>query len=172
MSEPTGFYCSSCGEWHDELPLNYGADVPDIFYDIPEEERDKRIEANDDFCIVDNQYYFVRGNIEIPIQGADQIFSWGVWVSLSEKNFNRTTSLLDTEGRESEPPYFGWLSTSLPYPESTLNLKTLVHTQPVGIRPFIELEPTSHPLSVEQRQGITLQRVQEFAEHMLHGNNS
>jgi hypothetical protein len=114
----------------------------------------------------------VRGNIEIPIQGADQIFSWGVWVSLSEKNFNRTTSLLDTEGRESEPSYFGWLSTSLPYPENTLNLKILVHTQPVGIRPIIELEPTSHPLSVEQRQGITLQRVQEFAEHMLHGNNS
>ena len=169
MGKITRFYCSSCGEWHDELPLNYGADVPDLVDDIPPEERGARVNTNDDFCVIDNQYYFVRGNIEIPILDSGQTFGWGVWVSLSEKNFNRTTELVDTEGRESETPYFGWLSTSLPYPESTLNLKTLVHTQPVGIRPLVELEPTSHPLSLEQRQGITMQRVQEIAERFLHG---
>jgi Uncharacterized protein conserved in bacteria (DUF2199) len=50
-----------------------------------------------------------------------------------------------------------------------VNLKTHVHTREVGRRPFIELEPTDHPLAVEQRDGITWERVQEIAEQVLHG---
>ncbi|MGW1264432.1 DUF2199 domain-containing protein [Streptomyces drozdowiczii] len=37
------------------------------------------------------------------------------------------------------------------YATTTLNLKTRVHTRPVGDRPFVELEPTDHPLAIEQR---------------------
>lgn len=96
-------------------------------------------------------------------------FEWGVWVSLSQRNFLRMHELWHTPGRENEPPYFGWLSTEIPvYRPSTLSLKTQVHTRPVGERPLIELEPTDHPLAVEQRAGITVARVQEFAELLLH----
>jgi hypothetical protein len=64
---------------------------------------------------------------------------------------------------------FVWLSTTLPpYEPTTLNLKTNVHTREVGVPPFIELEPTDHPLAVEQRTGITRARVQQFAELLLH----
>ena len=63
-----------------------------------------------------------------------------------------------------EEPYFGWLSTSIPGYPDTLNLKTHVHTRAIGIRPFIELEPTNHPLAIEQREGITLQRVEGIKE--------
>ena len=64
---------------------------------------------------------------------------------------------------------FGCLTTELPiYPVSTLSLKTNVRTRPVGERPLIELEPTDHPLAVEQREGITLARVIEIAERVLH----
>jgi hypothetical protein len=90
-------------------------------------------------------------------------------VSLSRDSFTRAQSLWSTAGREREEPYFGWLSTELPlYQPPTLMLKTHVHTQPVGERPLIELEPTDHPLAVEQRAGITLARVQEIAETLLH----
>jgi hypothetical protein len=49
----------------------------------------------------------------------------------------------------------------------TLHLKKMVHTRQVGRRPFFELEPTNHPLAVEQREGITLARVQQIAELVL-----
>src|SRR5579862_5479566 len=39
----------------------------------------------------------------------------------------------------------------------------------VGRRPRIELEPTDHPLAVEQRNGITWERVQQIAGLVLHG---
>ncbi len=45
----------------------------------------------------------------------------------------------------------------------------MVHTRPVGARPLIELEPTDHPLAVEQRDGISWDRIQQIAELARHG---
>ncbi|MFE9319614.1 hypothetical protein ACIHDR_07985 [Nocardia sp. NPDC052278] len=42
---------------------------------------------------------------------------------------------------------------------TALNLKAKLHSQPVGVRPTLELE---------QRTGITLARVQAIAELQLH----
>jgi hypothetical protein len=36
------------------------------------------------------------------------------------------------------------------------------------MRGLVELEPTDHPLAVEQREGITFARVPQIAERMLH----
>jgi hypothetical protein len=113
----------------------------------------------------------VRARIVIPVIDADTEFDWGVWVTLSPTNFKRMNELWMTPGRESEPPYFGWLSTLIPiYQPSTLNLKTHVHTQPVGHRPLIELEHTDLPLALEQCTGITTTRVQQIAEEVRHLN--
>lgn len=162
-----GFFCKCCGKYHDELPMSYGSPVPDYFYDIPTEEQESRVEMNEDLCIIDDEHFFIRGCIEIPVVDGDEPFIWDVWVSLSEANFNKTNDYWEVEGREKElEPMFGWLSTSIPcYPE-TLNLKTMVHTRSVGVSPFIELEPTSHPLAVEQREGITIERVKLISEEL------
>lgn len=157
--------------WHDELPLAYGPSAPELWFTLPEAERDQRAVLSSDMCLIDEEHGFIVGNVEIPIIGTDVVFSWDVWVSLSLPNFRRTFELWERSDRASEPPYFGWFSSKLPgYPE-TLNLKTMVHTREVGRRPRIELEPTDHPLAVEQRQGITWERVQEIAELVLHGEH-
>src|SRR5262245_7256400 len=135
---------------------------------IPETERKRRCLLSSDQCIIDDMHFFIAGNLEIPVAGRKERFSWDVWVSLGPANFGRACDLWETPGRESEPPYFGWLSTVLPGYLYTLHLKTMVHTREVGCRPFVELEPTAHPLAVEQRQGITLSRVKEIAELVLH----
>lgn len=122
-----------------------------------------------DQCVIDGEAFFVRGLIEIPVVDSDHVFTWRVWASLSKENFARADKLWETTGRENEPPYFGRISTDLGlYSPSTINLKSHVHTRPVGQRPLIELEPTDHPLAVEQRSGITLERVQEIAEAIMH----
>jgi hypothetical protein len=163
------YICRTCGERHNDVPTVYGSNAPVLWETIPANEREARSEINDDLCVIDNQYYFVRGRLEIPILDSDEHFCWLVWVSLSEKNFQRTCELWEQAGRESELPYFGWLQSSLSFYPDTLNLKTNVHTRVVGERPFIDLEPTDHPLAIEQREGITWERVQYFAEQLLHG---
>ena len=164
-----GFRCSRCDNEHGEPPFSYGSPAPRTWFDIPELERAGRCELSSDQCIIDGKWYFLLGLLELPVQGRSQPFAWSVWVSVSEASFRRANELWHTSGRESEPPCFGWLQTELPYPGGTLNLKCRLHTRQVGTRPFVELEPTEHPLALEQRSGITLARVQEIAEQILHG---
>ena len=171
-SMPASFKCSQCDEIHEGLPLSFGADAPAAYYAIPEHQRAERAILSSDQCIIDDTHYFVRACLDIPIHGGTDVFRWGVWVSLSEQSFERMTELWETKGREFELPYFGWLCTPLPiYPETT-NLKTQVHTRPLGERPSIELEPTDHPLAVEQRTGISPARAREIAETLLHQRKS
>jgi hypothetical protein len=118
--------------------------------------------------LIDSIEFFILGCLEIPILNKEETFTWGVWTSLSEHNFDRTVSLWSNEKRTQEPPYFGWFANSLPgYPE-TLNLKTHVYTRAVGERPLIKLERTAHPLAIEQRHGVTMARVHELVALLLH----
>lgn len=121
-------------------------------------------------CTIDPGRYFVRGSLEIPVVDGPGPFTWDVWVSLSEANFKRAGDRWHDPNRTEEPPYFGWLCNGLPGHPETLDLKTNVHLRAVGLRPFIELEPTDHPLAVEQRVGITMARVVEIAELAMHHN--
>ncbi len=164
-----GYVCGTCGKFHAELPMEFGTDAPLLYETIPADERESRCDITSDLCVVDEKHFFIRGCLVIPVLDGNGPFVWSVWSSLSKENFKRTVELWGTDGRETEPPYFGWLSTRLPlYPE-TLSLKTNVHTRPVGQRPFIELEPTDHLLAVEQRNGIAMARVREIAAKLLHG---
>ncbi|OME78209.1 hypothetical protein BK120_23865 [Paenibacillus sp. FSL A5-0031] len=161
--------CPHCNNELIEVPLCYGIEAPDYFYKVPEEQRTELIR---DFCVIDEQFFYIRGHIEIPIINSNEKFIWSVWVSLSGENFLKSNELLNVQGRENEQPYFGWLSTELSiYPISTLSLKTMVHTQEVGAVPLIELEQTDHPLAVEQREGITMERVIEIAHLTNHHMN-
>ncbi|RDU35639.1 DUF2199 domain-containing protein [Neobacillus piezotolerans] len=163
MTKIEGYACSCCGHYHEELPRSYGTPAPVYYYYIDPEEREDKFELSDDLCVMDNEHFFIRGCIEIPILGTEEHFIWGVWVSLNEANFNKVKEYWDKQ--EQLEPMFGWLSTELSCYPDTVNLKAMTHFRPDGIRPFIELEPTDHPLAVEFREGITLERVKEIAEY-------
>lgn len=146
----------------------FGAEFPDFYFSVPPEERESRIELLESLCVVDETHFFVRARIEIPVIDSDEVFCWNVWTSLSEQNFIRTNEVWNDENRINEPPYFGWLQTTLPgYPE-TLNIRTWVHTQSVGVIPRVEVIEENHPLTIEQQQGITWQRVIELVETVMH----
>lgn len=165
---PDGFTCGTYGQYHKGLPLDIAFDAPIYWNQIPEAERDKRGQLTPDFCSIDERDFFVRGLIPIPILESDQVFMWGVWTSLSLKNYSRFVQLWHDPKIVDEPPYFGWLANKLPgYPDS-LNLKTNVQSKDVKWRPYITLEPTDHPLAVEQRNGITFARVQQLAALTAH----
>jgi hypothetical protein len=165
---PAGFTCADCGEQHHELPLDFGWDAPLAWLSIPEAERAQRTLLTPDLCVIDDRELFIRGCLEVPLVDAPSALVWGVWTSLSEKSFARVKALWDSDERIDEPPYFGWLCSRIPgYPDTVL-LKTHVHTRMKDMRPYVELEPTDHPLAVEQREGITLERAREIAVAMLH----
>ena len=104
-----------------------GADAPALWYTLPESERAFRALLSSDQCVIDDEYFFVRGRILLPIVESDDSFIWLAWVSLSAKSFERMSELWDTEGREAEPPYFGWLQCALPYEECKRRLSTVLN---------------------------------------------
>ena len=137
------------------------ADRPANYWDVPEQHR-----ANDEFltsdsCVIADRFFFVHGCLEIPVHGYDDGFVWGVWVSLKEENFFLWQEHYDVELRSHLGPFFGWLCTRLPGYPDTMHLKTMVHLRDHGLRPRIALEPTDHPLAVEQQSGISLERAWE-----------
>ncbi|CUI06291.1 DUF2199 domain-containing protein [Massilia antarctica] len=162
------FKCSSCNEIHEGMP-SYAAHAPLSYDRIPEAERDARCELGSDDCVIDASMFLVRGCIEIPVVGEAEPFVWGVWVSLSEASYREWVKCFDLDQRSHIGPFFGWLNTSLsPYP-ATPSLKTMVHIRDGNLRPYIELEQTDHPLSVEQREGITRERLAQIYTFMMHG---
>lgn len=169
MANISGYTCSCCGEYHKKLPTSYGNPAPVYYYDAEPKERENRFELDEDLCIMDNEHFFIRGCLEIPIIDTEEHLIWGVWVSLSKSNFKKTKELWDKQ--ELLEPMFGWLSTDLPCYPDTVNLKAMVHFRANGERPYIELEPTNHPLAVEFREGVKIERVQEIAELLCVNNN-
>ncbi len=157
-----GFTCSCCGKYFDQIPLDFGYSFPDYWAGLSEDEKSEGF-LNEDAC-TSGEFRFVRGILKIRIIGTGEYFVWGVWVSLSQKNYDHYLALWDDTDTTKEQRYFGWLSNQIKGYPDTSNLKTSVQLQGVGLRPLIELDPTDHPLAVEQQEGITEARVREIVE--------
>ena len=168
-----GFACGVCGQWHDRLPFSYSVKVPFAVAAIPAEELDRRVVFTLDQCVIDDRDFYLRGSIPIPVWEKRDPFIWGVWARVSRVDFARTNELWKVKGREAAPAYPGWLDTKIPLYGETLyceilGLEVRVLTQVVGQRPHFELADAAHPLAVEQREGIFVQRVRDIAEAFLH----
>ena len=163
------FHCRCCGDVHRGLPAwHFQAPVQALA--IPEEERRSRVELTEDDCVIDAKEFYLKGLLELPVVGTGERFVWGVWLSVSEESYLRFTELFQDVGREAGEAFFGWLCNSLPgYPETQL-LKTYLHVREYPMRPWVALEPTSHPLAVDQREGLTRDRAVAMTERMLHGS--
>lgn len=160
-----GFECASCGKTHFGLmdlvisnPVGWPSELArDKFHN------DGDFHLNDDFCVMNGTDFYVRGNLRLPIKNGDgRSFGYGVWSSLSKESFKIYLDTIEDDQRDHLSPWFGWFSSKLNgYPE-TLHLKLHVKPQNDKIRPLFELEPTDHPLAVEQREGIDFDRLLEI----------
>jgi hypothetical protein len=166
--------CSSCGLMH-PMPLDLACDNPDFWQESAEKSPNSAVLTSDnilteDFCTIDGQHYFVRCVLELPLVGwSGETFGFGVWSTLSKKNFALYHENFDSGLREAMGPWFGWFSNRLKGYPDTLNLKCQVYPQEGRQRPRVTLEPTDHPLAVEQRTGITFDRLLEL--YALNGHD-
>ena len=165
----TGFRCHTCGQWHDELSLDVGFDEPLYIAELSADERAAQVTSAGDFLVWNGDqgtHYFVRGVIEVPIRDSAEVFCFGVWTTLSAESYETARAAYDAN--ESAGPFFGWLSNRLtPVYADTLGLKTDVNVRP-DHKPCVVLHCSPHPMHVEQRDGITMDRVRQIVEAVLH----
>jgi hypothetical protein len=160
------FKCSKCDKWHEGIP-DVAYDRPLIANEIPDEEKTTRLFLTTDLCVVDSKSFFIRCLLAVPIKGTGENFGWAIWSSLSEKNFLRYRKHYDDDMSDWEP-MFGYLSNRLPEYPDTLSLKLSVQTRAQGDRPTVIMEPTDHPLAVDQREGMSLELALKIVDPFLH----
>jgi hypothetical protein len=133
---------------------------------IPPDERAARLFLTSDLCVLDHAHFFIRCVLALPIKHSDETFCYGVWSSLSKENFLRYQESYDKD-MSGWQPMFGWLSNNIPGYPDTRSLKLSVQPGESGKRPLATLEPTDHPLAIEQTEGISLQRLAEIASPLI-----
>ena len=163
---PYRYKCSKCSAWHVGFP-DVAYSSPYYVAAIPEAERSKRLFLTNDLCVIDDKDFFIRCILLLPVHGIPDTFGWGVWSTLSEANFLRYQKHYDDDMAD-WPPMFGYLSNKLPDYPDTLSLHLSVQPQEKGARPHLTLEPSDHPLSLEQQNGIALDKVLHLVEPCLH----
>src|SRR5262245_8255272 len=163
-----GYRCRTCGTWHDERPTCFISELPAVVAALSDIELRRRVERGSDQCVLDGEHFFILANLDVPIRGSSEHLRWTVWSTLSAANFERSADLWHTAGRESEPPYFGWLSNQIPGYQASVNIKAMVHTEPVGIRPRLRVIEEDHPLTVDQERGVSGARADELIHAALH----
>jgi hypothetical protein len=154
------FRCTTCGKSHAGLP-DLAFRWPDPYFVVPEGERPARVRGNTDTCIIDDEAFYIRGVILMPINGTSDHLGLGVWVSQKRENFKKYLENFDTS---EIGPFFGWLSNRIPFYEvDTWAVKTMAHFQGNNQRPLIELEPSDHPLYLDYSKGISLEKAWRIA---------
>lgn len=176
FADDASWTCTTCGRPHSGLATVFGSDAPHDWHVATAAQRDEG-ELTDDVCFLPDAdpaqgtHFFLRGHIQLPLLeplGAEESFTWSVWVSLSIESLEHVFEHWDDPDRaQLLPPMFGWLRSDLPYEPSTLDLRTQVHTRAPGLVPQVEVEPTEHPLAQEQTAGISVHRVAELNRALL-----
>jgi hypothetical protein len=161
------YLCACCGKEHAEQPLSFAADFPDPYANLTLDARDARAIVSSDQCIIDGEQFYIRGCLELPIQGSDSVFLWGLWARVHEADFDEIDARWDLVGRESTSgPYKGRLANKVPaYPDS-INLRLTVRMQPAGKRPLFFVDE-DHALAFDQRRGLSPLRAEEYGCMLL-----
>jgi hypothetical protein len=130
------YICACCGEEKEDWPaIAYNSPYP--YMNLCDEEQENS-EITSDSCIIrysDETSYFIRVVLVQEVHESCQDLEYGVWVSLSEENFNEY--LENYHNKDFESGCFGWLANYLPDYKFDAPIPTNVFIDNKVGRPFI-----------------------------------
>lgn len=159
------FTCAICGQVHEGLPTAWGFKLPDVVWEIPEQQRADAARFTDDLCQF-GERFFIRGVLPVPFAGEDGEFGWGAWAEVDEDAFDRYLQLYDVDA-SNEPAHAGKLANKLPGFDHSEGLRLFVQFQSKTQRPTFSLPPQDRsPLALEQRNGIDNARFHQILDQI------
>jgi hypothetical protein len=160
--------CATCNELHDLTDMQIGYKRPDAWFAVPPDEREARWEIDADLAALDGERFFIRGVLPIPVHGEPQGYAWGVWAAVGEADYRRYEVLFDDPAPDGEPPFAGRIANQIPGYPQTLGVPITIHLEQGNARPSFMVDDAAHPLAVEQRGGVYLERVLEMLSPSMH----
>lgn len=158
--------CTICGNVHEEWPA--------LVFDSPihynsEIKKEGKTTLTDDFCVIEHDtktHYYIRVQLKQKVINCDKFLAYGLWVSLSEKNYKDYKQNFNNDNYETG--YFGWLSNALPEYVDILNIPMNVFTKKGNERPqTFPHDDFDHPFVKDFYNGITREEAEKRIHEML-----
>jgi hypothetical protein len=160
------FTCAVCGVEHAGETRDIRMDLPHPIYLLDEDERERLSWVGDDSAVLrtdDDERFFVRALLELPIDGEDAYFGYGVWVEVRGHDFETLGELWHDEDGWRAGPFAGTLANDVSPYAFTDGLPVRLRLRDVQLLPLVELEDADHELVRAQRRGISPHRAHELA---------
>jgi hypothetical protein len=155
--------CTDCGREHPRDSLELTFRRPDVISELEMEEREARIQENSELCVLDGTRFFIRALLPLRVLGRVQPYNIGLWVEVSQRDFERVYELWGDEEQASEPAFQGKVANDIPIHPSICGLAAFLSLTGPKTRPVLRLAPAEHPLFEEQVRGITEHRAYEYS---------
>lgn len=164
----TNYLCSVCGEHHNEWPaLTFNS--PNSYFGLNEEEKNSIATIDSDFCIIeyeDQTDRFIRVVLKQKVNDSNQDLEYGLWVSLSEKNYLNYRDNYNSENHEEQ--YFGWLNSRIAEYSDTTIIPTTLVTKKGNERPEIfPHEDFQHQFVTDYYNGISKIEAEKRIHEMI-----
>lgn len=158
--------CASCGLDHVGM-FDLAAAAPDYWEGPRDYEPNAALRLDgdflsEDFCVIGGEHFFVRCVYPIRVHGLESPFAFGIWSSLSRRNFDSYVEGFDDGDFPDWGPWSSWFSNRLAGFPDTLAQLCWMHPREERQRPALCLDDPDHPLAIAQRDGITAERVLEI----------
>src|SRR6185295_6135944 len=145
----------TCGEEHDEWPPDRAFGLPYEIYALSADERAARAKTSDDFCVLDEDRWFIRTVLSIPLRGRADRWGVGLWVEISEADCGRYYRLFNVDASR-EPGFPGRIANAVATFDDSLGASVHVQLGPASKRPTLIFDAQdSCSLAVAQREGLT-----------------
>ena len=161
------YRCPSCTDKHDGFPaLSYA--LPDVIFALPVAERNARAVVSGDLCILNDDRFFIRCVMTVPVQNCQGVIEYGAWVEVGARDFSRYAVHFNGGGHPAWGTAEGCLANSFPAsPESTLGVSCMIRAaQDPSQRPVVEILDHAHAIQGEQLNGVTLPRALAIVSQM------
>ncbi|TYC53227.1 DUF2199 domain-containing protein [Marinobacter sp. BW6] len=156
--------CSCCGELVAANNIELVLRRPDEIAGMDEQEVVQRCKFNDDIYILDDNRFFLRCTIPLPVRGGTERYSIGAWAELTQDQFQKVWDLWEEEDLTTEPPMEAKLANTIPLTDHSLNCSVQIRLIGASTRPEIFIADTHCSLYEEQNSGIPAHRASEYSD--------
>ena len=166
--------CSQCGKEHDLGGVEPSFSRPDAFFEVPLEERERRINHSDEGCLISSKdgqelACFFRTVLRVPVKGERGSISWGLWVEVSSEAYVRVCDLSKDSDQAAEPPFPCTVANDIPNYPSTRGLPgTMRLTSPTTRPSLVVVSESTHPFAIEASAGVHFERSLEWRAWFAH----
>lgn len=136
---------------------------PDDAASLTQEERERTVQENNDLSIIAGKRFFIRGVLPLKVDAREHVYNIGLWVELNKTDFERVYELWEEPNQSKEPPFEARIANSIPTLPDTICLTVVLQLTGAASRPQVFVSPSSHPLYIEQTEGISEHRAYEYS---------